>query len=93
MSYHRSMRGVHSLSRSRPLLPPQSAPIWRDEHLTYDFGGRIVRSDFLSFMAGRTLAFHWCHGGIIDRNGWVKVFKKEDAMKKKRNEKAFVSMM
>ena len=44
-------------------------------------------------MAGRTLAFRRCHGGIIDRSGWVKVFKEEDAMKKKRNGKAFMSVM
>ena len=59
----------------------------------YSFGGRIVGSDFLSLTAGRTLTFRRCHGGMINRCGWVKVFEEEDAVKKKRNEKAFVSVM
>ena len=55
----------------------------------YSFGGRIIGSNFLSFMMGRALTFHRCHGGISDRSGWVKVFEEKDTVKKKRNKKAF----
>ena len=56
---------------------------------TNDFGGRIVGGDFLPLTVGRTFIFHRCHGGMFDRNRWVKVFKEEDMVKKKRNEMVF----
>lgn len=55
----------------------------------YSFCCRIVDSDFLPFTTGRTLTFHWCHGQMFDWSRWVEVFEEEDAVKKKRNEKAF----
>ena len=48
----------------------------------YVFYGKIIRGDFFSFTARRTLAFHRHHGGMIYQSKCVKMFEGEDTAKK-----------
>ena len=55
--------------------------------LARSFGGRIVRGNLFSFMAGRSLAFCWCHKGLFDWNRLVRMFWGRRQGEGKGNEK------
>ena len=73
------------------LFPHQNAPIQSEEpfHLRLTWPDHQRRS--FSPYNGRTLAFHQRHDGMVDQSKWVRVFEGEDAVKKGKGRKCFMS--
>ena len=59
---------------------------------SHDFGGKIIGGNFFSLTTRRTFTFRQQHGQMIDQSGWVKAFEGEDAVKKGKIKRYFVSV-
>ena len=73
------------------LLPYRIAPTRNEGLFAYVLHDRIIRGNLFPLTVGRTLAFHQLHNGMVDRSKWVRVFEGEDAVKKGKGRKCFVS--